>query len=117
MVEVYVFHHSHLLCLISFRNLARSFLNLLKFSVVGCFLALLKAWWLSFCAACISSFHHRVGCFFFLLSLLFFLGRDASCATALMIDSSVSIALFRLVGSMSCYGGFLKELTYFFFCI
>ena len=32
-----------------------------------------------------------------------------------MIDSSVSIALFRLVGSMSCYGGFLKELTYFFF--
>ena len=37
MVEVYVFHHSHLLCLISFRNLARSFLNLIKFSVVGCF--------------------------------------------------------------------------------
>ena len=37
MVEVYVFHDSLLLCLISFRNLARSFLNLIRFSVVGCF--------------------------------------------------------------------------------
>ena len=42
MVEVYVFHDS-LLYLTSFLNLTGSFLNLIKFSVVGCFFSFVKS--------------------------------------------------------------------------
>ena len=97
MVDVYVFHDRLLLCLIS--EFGAQFLEVIKFPVVRCFLALLKAWWLSFAQLSILRFT-RGWDVFFLLSLLFLVGGDASYA-ALMIDSSVSIALFRL---MLCLG-------------
>ena len=68
MVEVYVFHDSLLLCLISFRNLARSVLNLVKFSVV--FFGFVKSL-VAFFKSSLTFFYQGVECFFFVAVVVF----------------------------------------------